>query len=452
MKLVSEVGVGTVAAGVSKAHADVVLVSGTTAGTGASPLTSLKHAGMPWELGLAETSRRCCLMACGIACCAGRRSDENRSRCCHCGIARSRGVRLRDGAARRHRLHHDAGLPSRHLSGRHRRRTRSCASATPASRSSSRPFSSSSRRRCERSLPGWAAASRKPSATPRCSTSLRLSATGRPTDSTSRRCCTCPNCPTALPPPARTTAAWPRACAGPHAHAACRGRHRVQRPGTSRAARPQRQSRRRRAGQRGDDDDGDRDGLPDGTIDVTFTGSAGQSFAAFLPRGIMLRLLGDANDYVGKGLSGGRIVVRPHADAPFAAEDHVVAGNVVLYGATSGRRAARSGRRAILRPQLGATAVVEGIGDHGCEYMTGGVAVILGPTGRNFAAGMSGGVVRSRPPGAPRQPRHGRPGSARRHRRRAAALPGVAASGSPRRQWRSGCCWTGTAPSTGSRR
>jgi glutamate synthase (NADPH/NADH) large chain len=136
------------------------------------------------------------------------------------------------------------------------------------------------------------------------------------------------------------------------------------------------------------------DGLPDGTIDVTFTGSAGQSFAAFLPRGIMLRLLGDANDYVGKGLSGGRIVVRPHADAPFAAEDHVVAGNVVLYGATSGEAYVRGlvGERFCVR-NSGATAVVEGIGDHGCEYMTGGVAVILGPTGRNFAAGMSGGVA-----------------------------------------------------------
>ncbi|HJY24361.1 MAG TPA: glutamate synthase subunit alpha, partial [Actinomycetes bacterium] len=136
------------------------------------------------------------------------------------------------------------------------------------------------------------------------------------------------------------------------------------------------------------------DGLPDGTIEVTFTGSAGQSFAAFLPRGITLRLLGDANDYVGKGLSGGVVVVRPHPDAPFAAEEHVVAGNVILYGATSGEAYIRGfvGERFCVR-NSGATAVVEGVGDHGCEYMTGGVAVILGPTGRNFAAGMSGGVA-----------------------------------------------------------
>jgi len=135
-------------------------------------------------------------------------------------------------------------------------------------------------------------------------------------------------------------------------------------------------------------------GLPDGTIEVTLTGSAGQSFGAFLPRGITLRLLGDANDYVGKGLSGGRIVVRPHPDAPLLAERNVVAGNVLLYGATGGEAFFRGlvGERFCVR-NSGATAVVEGVGDHGCEYMTGGTAVILGPTGRNFAAGMSGGVA-----------------------------------------------------------
>jgi len=136
-------------------------------------------------------------------------------------------------------------------------------------------------------------------------------------------------------------------------------------------------------------------GLPDGTIDITFEGSAGNSFGAFLPKGITLRVYGDANDYVGKGLSGGRVVVRPSDNAPegYVAEDNIIAGNVVLFGATSGEMFLRGqvGERFAVR-NSGAHAVVEGVGDHGCEYMTGGRVVILGPTGRNFAAGMSGGV------------------------------------------------------------
>jgi glutamate synthase (NADPH/NADH) large chain len=135
-------------------------------------------------------------------------------------------------------------------------------------------------------------------------------------------------------------------------------------------------------------------GLPDDTISIDFSGSAGQSFGAFVPKGITLRLAGDANDYVGKGLSGGRIVVRPDSATSFVAEDNVIAGNVIGYGATSGEIYLRGmvGERFCVR-NSGATAVVEGVGDHGCEYMTGGRVVVLGPTGRNFAAGMSGGVA-----------------------------------------------------------
>ena len=137
-------------------------------------------------------------------------------------------------------------------------------------------------------------------------------------------------------------------------------------------------------------------GLPDGTIDITFDGSAGNSFGAFVPKGITLRVYGDANDYVGKGLSGGRIVVRPSDNAPadYVAEENIIAGNVILFGATSGQVFLRGvvGERFAVR-NSGAHAVVEGVGDHGCEYMTGGKVVILGPTGRNFAAGMSGGVA-----------------------------------------------------------
>jgi glutamate synthase (NADPH) large chain len=136
------------------------------------------------------------------------------------------------------------------------------------------------------------------------------------------------------------------------------------------------------------------EGLPDGTIDVSFAGSAGQSFGAFLPRGITLRLDGDANDYLGKGLSGGRLIVRPPAEATFAAEEQVIAGNVIGYGATGGEIFLRGlvGERFCVR-NSGALAVAEGIGDHGCEYMTGGRVVVLGPVGRNFAAGMSGGIA-----------------------------------------------------------
>ena len=136
------------------------------------------------------------------------------------------------------------------------------------------------------------------------------------------------------------------------------------------------------------------EGLPDGTIDITLTGSAGQSFGAFVPRGITLRLEGDANDYVGKGLSGGRIVVRPDRAATFDAGEQIIAGNTIGYGATSGQifLSGRAGERFCVR-NSGASAVVEGVGDHACEYMTGGVVVVLGPTGRNFAAGMSGGYA-----------------------------------------------------------
>jgi glutamate synthase (ferredoxin) len=137
-----------------------------------------------------------------------------------------------------------------------------------------------------------------------------------------------------------------------------------------------------------------RDGLPDDTIRLKFQGSAGQSFGAFIPQGITLLLEGDANDYLGKGLSGGRLALFPPATARFAAHDNVITGNVALYGATGGEAFINgiAGERFAVR-NSGATAVVDGVGDHGCEYMTGGRVVVLGATGRNFAAGMSGGVA-----------------------------------------------------------
>ena len=136
------------------------------------------------------------------------------------------------------------------------------------------------------------------------------------------------------------------------------------------------------------------EGLKEETIEVHFKGSAGQSFGAWLAKGVSFDLEGETNDYAGKGLSGGLLVVRPPESAGFLAEESVIIGNTVLYGATSGRAFFRglAGERFCVR-NSGATAVVEGVGDHGCEYMTGGRVAILGPTGRNFAAGMSGGVA-----------------------------------------------------------
>ena len=137
-----------------------------------------------------------------------------------------------------------------------------------------------------------------------------------------------------------------------------------------------------------------RDGLPDGTIDIRFTGSAGQSFGAFVPSGIALTIEGDANDYFGKGLSGGRLAIFPPHASTFVAEQNIIIGNVALYGGTGGEAFVHgvAGERFCVR-NSGVHAVVEAVGDHGCEYMTGGRVVILGHTGRNFAAGMSGGIA-----------------------------------------------------------
>jgi glutamate synthase (ferredoxin) len=135
-------------------------------------------------------------------------------------------------------------------------------------------------------------------------------------------------------------------------------------------------------------------GLPEGSVRVTMRGSAGQSFGAFNAPGVHLCLIGEANDYVGKCMAGGQIAVRPNEQAPYIWSENVIAGNTILYGATGGELylAGRAGERFAVR-NSGATAVVEGVGDHGCEYMTGGTVVVLGPTGYNFGAGMTGGVA-----------------------------------------------------------
>jgi glutamate synthase (NADPH/NADH) large chain len=397
VKLVAEVGVGTVAAGVSKAHADVVLISGHDGGTGASPLTSLKHAGAPWELGLAETQQTLLLnglrdrivvqvdgqLKTGrdvvIAALLGAEefgfataplvvSGCIMMRVCHldtCPV----GIATQNPELRKRYT----GSPEfvvtffEYIAEEVREHL-----ARLGFRSLEEAVGHAEVLDTRRAIEHWKAAGLDlapilhvpdlPAGTPLTQQVEQDHGLAAALDNTLLQLCEgalADGTPVRLELPVRN----------------------VNRTvGTMLGA----ELTRRHGG----------GGLPDGTIDLTFTGSAGQSFGAFVPRGITLRLYGDANDYVGKGLSGARIVVRPALDATFPAEDNVIAGNTLLYGATSGSLFVRGrvGERFCVR-NSGATAVVEGVGDHACEYMTGGQVAILGPTGRNVAAGMSGGVA-----------------------------------------------------------
>jgi glutamate synthase (NADPH/NADH) large chain len=397
VKLVSEMGVGTVAAGVSKAHADVVLISGHDGGTGASPMNSLKHAGTPWEIGLAETQQTLLLnglrdritvqvdgaMKTGrdviIAALLGAEEYGFATaplvvagcvmmRVCHLdtcpvGIATQNPV-LRERYT---------GKPEfvetffRFVAKEVRELL-----AELGFRTLDDAIGHAELLDTDRAVEHWKASG------------LDLS-------------------PVFAQPQSRYASAKRKVREQDHgldhaldrtliqlAEAALEDAHqlRLDLPvrnvnrtvGTLLGA----EVTRRYGG----------DGLPDDTIHITLTGSAGQSLGAFLPSGITLDMVGDANDYVGKGLSGGRIIVRPHPESPFAAENQVIAGNVIGYGATGGELYLRGrvGERFCVR-NSGAVAVCEGVGDHAFEYMTGGRAVVLGGTGRNLAAGMSGGVA-----------------------------------------------------------
>ena len=397
VKLVAEVGIGTVAAGVSKAHADVVLVSGHDGGTGASPLTSLKHAGAPWELGLAETQQTLLLnglrdritvqvdgqLKTGrdvvIAALLGAEefgfataplvvSGCIMMRVCHldtCPV----GVATQNPELRKK----FSGTPEfvvtffEYIAQEVREHL-----ARLGFRTIEEAVGHAEVLDTRRAVDHWKAAGLDlspvlhvpdlPAGTPLTKQVEQDHGLDKALDNTLLQLCE-----GALLDGAKVSLELP-----------VRNVNRT--VGTMLGA----ELTRRHGGA----------GLPEGTIDITFTGSAGQSFGAFIPRGITLRLLGDANDYVGKGLSGGRIVVRPALDATFAAEDNVIAGNTLMYGATSGSLFVRGrvGERFCVR-NSGATAVVEGVGDHACEYMTGGRVAILGPTGRNVAAGMSGGIA-----------------------------------------------------------
>ncbi|HEU5421618.1 MAG TPA: glutamate synthase large subunit [Streptosporangiaceae bacterium] len=396
VKLVAEPGVGTVAAGVSKAHADVVLISGHDGGTGAAPLTSIKHAGAPWELGLAETQQtllrndlrdRIVVQVDGqlktgrdvlVAALLGAEEFGFATaplvvagcvlmRVCHldtCPV----GVATQNPQLRQR----FTGKPEfvvnffEFLAQQVREYL-----AALGFRSVAEAVGHAELLDTARATAHWKAAG------------LDLS-------------------PVLHVPPAPRGS---RHCVGGQDHGLDKALDNtlillaegaLEQGAPVRLELPVRNVNRtvgtmlgsevtRRWGGAG---------LPDDTIDVSLTGSAGQSLGAFLPRGITLRLSGDANDYLGKGLSGGRIIAAPDPAAGFAAEQHVIAGNVIGYGATSGEIFLRGvvGERFCVR-NSGATAVAEGTGDHGCEYMTGGRVVVLGPVGRNFAAGMSGGIA-----------------------------------------------------------
>jgi glutamate synthase (NADPH/NADH) large chain len=397
VKLVAEVGVGTVAAGVSKAHADVVLISGHDGGTGASPLTSLKHAGAPWELGLAETQQTLLLNGLrdrvvvqvdgqlktgrdvvigallgaeeyGFATAPLVVSGCIMMRVCHldtCPV----GVATQNPELRKKFSGKAEYLVTffEYVAQEVRE-----VLAELGFRSLQEAIGHVEVLDTRKAIEHWKAAG--------LDLAPILHSPDVPADAP-RTCTTAQD--------HGLSAALDNELIRLASGAIERGEAvRIELPvrnvnrtvGTMLGAEV---TRRHRGA-----------GLPDDTIDVTLTGSAGQSFGAFLPRGITLRLLGDANDYVGKGLSGGRIVVRPDLSATFPAEHNVIAGNTLLYGATSGSLFVRGvvGERFCVR-NSGATAVVEGVGDHACEYMTGGRVAILGRTGRNVAAGMSGGVA-----------------------------------------------------------
>lgn len=400
VKLVSEVGVGTVAAGVSKAHADVVLVSGHDGGTGASPLTSLKHAGGPWELGLAETQQT--LLVNGLRDRIVVQTDGQLKTGRDVVVAALLGAEeygfstaplVVSGCILMRVCHLDTcpvGVATQNPVLRERFSGKAeyivnfftyiaeevrALLAELGFRSIQEAVGQVGSLDVAPAVDHWKAKGldltpilHAPDTSHFPDQDLyRSKSQDHGLERSLDRTELVPLCEPALErgEPVR-------------AQVAVRNVNRT--VGTILGH----EVTKRHGGE----------GLPDGTIDLTLVGSAGQSFGAFLPHGITLRLEGDANDYVGKGLSGGRIVVRPDRAATFRADEQIIAGNVIAYGATRGEIFIRGGvgERCCVR-NSGAWVVTEGVGDHGCEYMTGGRVAVLGKTGRNFAAGMSGGVA-----------------------------------------------------------
>ncbi|WDT93226.1 glutamate synthase large subunit [Thermoleophilum album] len=398
VKLVAEVGVGTVAAGVAKANADHVVIAGHDGGTGASPLSSIQHAGIPWEIGLAETQQtllrndlrsRILVEVDGqmrtgrdVVVAAILGADEFgfstaplialgcvMMRVCHLNTCPV-GVATQDPVLRER----FAGQPEHvvnylWLVAEEARRIM----ASLGVRTMAELIGRTELLEPDPAIDHWKARG----------LDLRpLLAVPDNVDPDAPRCCTGGPDPQLDDHTDRELIAAARAAID-HGQPV-QLRRKIRNPERTVGGLLSSEIARVRGF----------DALPDGTIEIVFEGSAGQSFGAWLAPGVTFVLEGDANDYAGKGLSGGTIVVRPPAAAPFAAERNVVVGNVVLYGATSGKAFFRglAGERFCVR-NSGAIAVVEGCGDHGCEYMTGGRVVVLGPTGINFAAGMSGGIA-----------------------------------------------------------
>ncbi|MBM7787544.1 glutamate synthase large subunit [Tenggerimyces flavus] len=397
VKLVAEVGVGTVAAGVSKAHADVVLISGHDGGTGAAPLTSLKHAGAPWELGLAETQQT--LLLNGLRDRIVVQTDGQLKTGRDVVIAALLGAEefgfataplVVSGCVMMRVCHLDTcpvGVATQNpeLRKRFNGKPEFVVNFFEFIAQEVREYLAELGFRTLEEAVGHAELLDIGAAVEHWKASgldLRpiLEVPDLPAG-TARRCVTSQDhgLDKALDNHLIQLAKDALDRGEPvRAQLSIRNVNRT--VGTTLGH----EVTKRYGGE----------GLPDGTIDLTFVGSAGQSFGAFVPSGITLRLEGDANDYLAKGLSGGRVVVRPDRAATFAAEENIIAGNVIAYGATGGELFLRGkvGERFCVR-NSGVTAVVEGVGDHGCEYMTGGVVLVLGATGRNFAAGMSGGVA-----------------------------------------------------------
>ena len=400
VKLVSEVGVGTVAAGVSKAHADVVLISGHDGGTGASPLTSLKHAGGPWELGLAETQQT--LLLNGLRDRIVVQTDGQLKTGRDVIIAALLGAEefgfstaplVVSGCILMRVCHLDTcpvGVATQNpvLRERYTGKAEYIVNFFTYIAEEVRELLAELGFRTLEEAVGQVGALDVVEAVDHWKASgLDLSPVLHAPDTSHfpeqdlhHTKAQDHGLEKSLDVTELVPLAQPALESGEpvRAQVAIRNVHRT--VGTILGH----EVTKKYGGE----------GLPDGTIDLTFLGSAGQSFGAFVPPGITLRLEGDANDYVGKGLSGGRIVVRPDRSATFAANEQIIAGNVIAYGATPGEIYIRGevGERCCVR-NSGAWVVTEGVGDHGCEYMTGGRVAVLGSTGRNFAAGMSGGVA-----------------------------------------------------------
>ena len=397
VKLVAEVGVGTVAAGVCKAKADVVLISGHDGGTGASPLTSLKHAGAPWELGLAETQQT--LLLNGLRDRIVVQADGQLKTGRDVVIAALLGAEefgfataplVVSGCVMMRVCHLDTcpvGVATQNpeLRAKFSGKPEFVVNFMEYIAEEVREHMASLGFRTVQEMIGHVEALDVKAAITHWKAkgldiSPILAIPSNPYGQTMHQSVPQDHGLHEALDQQLLVACEPAIERGEPVRLEMTIRNVNRTVGTMLG-----NAVTMRYG---------REGLPDGTIDIRFRGSAGQSFGAFVPSGITLRLEGDANDYVAKGLSGGRVVVRPDRRATFVAEEHTIAGNVIGYGATGGEIYLRGlvGERFCVR-NSGATAVVEGVGDHGCEYMTGGRVVVLGPTGRNFGAGMSGGIA-----------------------------------------------------------